>query len=107
LDFVLRFLLPTRAATPVPSFPETTSQMSSTELQHRHHLFLRRPASCLSLSCDIATIFSRGDQPAAFHRAATLPSPFPDDRNPSPGCCLRLEFGQLLLFFFFNNLLLL
>jgi hypothetical protein len=50
-----------RAATSPPSFPETTSQLSSTKLYHRHHLFLfpRRPASCLPPSCDIATILSR------------------------------------------------
>jgi hypothetical protein len=78
-----------RAATSPPYFPETetTSQLSSTELHHRHHLFPRRPASCLPPSCDIAIIL------------------FPDDHTPSPGCCLRLEFGQLLLLFFFNTLL--
>jgi hypothetical protein len=34
-----------RAATSPPSFPETASQLSSTELRHRHHFFPRRPHS--------------------------------------------------------------
>jgi hypothetical protein len=90
---------------PFPRRPSSI-QLSSTELQHRRHLAFPETTSqgCLPPSCTIAAIFSRGAtaQPARClpPSAATSPPSFPDDHTPSIGCCLRLEFGQLLLLFF-------